>query len=414
MYNKLNFKFTGFLYSYTYFNNLTKPVIGYIMKIKKLENSQPSVEKTGKVDSDKKIKDRKFLSLPKFGSFVVGKIEFPDLQGLTPFSPSAELMPIYKNQKDMKYAKARRNNLNFISAKKIQPKKRNWKKSVFNLAAAVVLGVVTGSLVGGWYKDYTESLMKIDYPESAEPYLDNTDSIVSKIQANGGSPLNYTLSENFAMASYKAAQADSFYFVGRGKVATIATQSVFSIRAFDGETYELTSQSVGMMTVAVCAVHKKGSGNVNLIKGKNVKAETADWTGENQKFTTEQFIDKNGSLPEMVSPYVVSSQTVLNNTDTIEETTLNDKKAYLFTLKIDPVLGAIRYHKQVMLTSGLTSKPKFDDISIKVYLDENWNFLRTEILEHYTVKYGIPAPCEGTLNTDYTFNEPVTLPYKPN
>ncbi len=380
------------------------------MKNKKIEEA-PLAEKSNEhLEIDKKHREHKF-TLPKFGSFVVGKIEFPSLEGLTPISPSQTQQPLYKNQKDRRYSQAKKKNLNFISAKKVQPKRRSWKKAVFNLAAVLVLGVVTGSLLGGWYKDYTESLMKIDYPASAEPYLDDTNKIVAKIKANGGTPLDYSLSENFAMATYNAENATSFCFIGRGKVATIATQSVFSIRAFDGETYELTSQSVGMMTVAICAVHKKDSGNVNLIKGKNVGAETADWTGENQKFTTDQFIDKNGSLPDIISPYVVSSQTVLNDSERPEKTTLNDKEVYAYTLKLDPVLGAIRYHKQVMLTSGLTSKPKFDDISIKVYLDEDWNFVRTEITEHYTIKYGIPAPCEGTLNIDYEFNKPVTLPY---
>ncbi len=362
--------------------------------------------------------------------FLLGKIE--DLRVLKPILVEKEQKPLFKGKP---YQKLKRDqdlkSTLFSPSKKLQSRKKtSWKRRVFNLACILILGVVTGSILGGWYKNYADSQTQVNYPESEEPYLDNTNLILANalgrdnpteselrnfalsLKAQHKSPLNFSASQNFILATYKASLASSYLAVGRGKVATIATQSVYSVHAYDGKKYELTSQSKGLMTVAICAVHEKGSNNVNLIHGTNIQDESADWNGENKKYTTNEFVGLNGSLPDRLSPYVVSSKTVLNEGDIqIEFTTYNDKPVYAYTMKLDPVLGAINYHKQVMLTSGLASSPKFSEITMTIYLDDEWNFVHTDINEIYVVKYGIPATCNGTLSTDYSFNCPVTMPY---
>ena len=50
-------------------------------------------------------------------------------------------------------------------------------------------------------------------------------------------------------------------------------------------------------------------------------------------------------------------------------------------------------------------------MELDVVMDEDWNFRKVNIVENYRVVYsGLKPKCKGTLNIDFTVNEPVTLP----
>lgn len=369
---------------------------------------------------------------PAPGSFAVGQIEDDFSATLTPVTVAKEQKSLFKHKPYRKLKRAASPpKVSYISAKKLQAKKASWKKRMFKIAVVLVLGVVSGSILGGWYKNYTDSMFSSDvYPADVTPYLDDTNAMMTHIlgsdndadkqnfdnilKARGKSPLDYSASENYALATYKASLANSFYLESKGGVTTMGiTQSVYSIRAYDGNTYQLSSQSKGMLTLAICAVYNKNGNNVKLIQGNNITDTTADWTGAVTNYTADEFKQENGSLPNVLSPYIVSSKTIKNENDIkIEQTLLNESNVYSFEMELDAIPAAAYYYKQVKLTSGLADYPIFNKIKIKVFIDENWNFVQTQIEESYTVKYGIAAACLGTLTIDYTFNEQVDLPYK--
>ncbi len=348
-----------------------------------------------------------------------------------------DFKPILKFHKKKRLKKA--NNVGaetFSSAKKLQRKKHFWQRRVFSFAMVVVLGVSSGVWLGGWYKDYISG-QSVDYSNyNLEDYEINRinvlnsvtgqkfsseneiGDIVAILKSNGKlNPCKLSASQNFAIADFLASKATSYQAVGVGVVDTIANQDITSSKKFDGSTYTFESMSAGMLTVATCAVMQKGGSNVQLYKGdglqqdETTKIHTAVWKKDKSLPLTE-YEQLNGMQPDRLLPYVVSSKTIIDEANVqVVETTFNDKKAYEFTMQLDPVTSVLRYYRQVMQTSGLESAPKFYDVQVKVILDENWNFVRTEVLEHYTVvAFGIPAECTGTLNTDFVFNQNVTLP----
>ncbi len=321
------------------------------------------------------------------------------------------------------------------AAKNLQRKKFYWKKFAIKVAAIVMIGVASGIMLGNWYKNYLTGLSfdyssykledyEINKLEVLSSILGTTaqsgedfSSIVSTLKSQGKTPKDLSASQNFALADFNAMNASSYSAIGLGKVATIATQDITSSKKFDGKAYTFESLSKGILTVANCAVMEKDSSSVSLHKGKDLSVDSqtgicsAKWDKTGTSYTLKNYVDLNGLEPYRLLPYVISPKTIIDEKDVVvSDAVLDEKSVFEFTINLDPVSGVLRYYKQVMQTSGLKDAPKFDDVSIKIYLDADWNFVRTEVVEHYTVLYGVPAPCTGTLNTDYIFNQPVTLP----
>lgn len=304
---------------------------------------------------------------------------------------------------------------------KPKKKKKSWKKRLFNVLAVLVLGVVSGTMLASWYKN-TLKASTLDYAQyHVEDYMDNTSNVValavqkdnptdselknfvSIAKSKNLTPQNFTASQNYIMAIYKASLATSYEAIGDGLVDTIAKQTVHSERRFDGNEYSVENISCGILKVANRASIEKGSNMVTAIIGENITNTSASWTGKKTTYKIDDFKDLTGDAPSSLLPYIVSSKTVLNDNAEIKKETLDDKTVYVYEMSLHKIYSVLKYQKQVKYQSGLSDSPVFDDIKIKIIIDDEWNLVRTEIVEHYTVVYGIPAKCTGTLTTNYNF-----------
>ena len=319
---------------------------------------------------------------------------------------------------------------NYTSAKEIQPKpkpKRKWKKTLFKFAVILVLGFVSGSAIAAVYR---RTLTPVSYPAEEEPFLDDTDKIIALATGkenpteedlknfstlaknNGKTPLDFSPSQNYALANYKSSLATTFSTHGEGKVETLlGPQTVFSEKLYDGNKYFDSSISLGTLTIAKCAIFDKREPNVvTTIEGTNIKKDSAVWNGTQKKYTAKGFKDMTGGLPSTLLSYIISSKTILNE-DQVEiiKTEYNGQEVYEFTINLHTINAVILYHKQVRYTSGLSSEPTFENIKLKIVIDSDWNFVRTEAEESYAVVYGIKTSCKGSLTVDYTFNQPVEI-----
>lgn len=318
----------------------------------------------------------------------------------------------------------------------VKKKRTSWKKRLFNMAVVLVLGITTGSILGSWY--YKTALKPFDYSKYQESdFVDDINAILSEVtgianmtdaqkqnwvslaQANGKTPLDLSASQNFQLAEFTMSLASSYTALGYGMVETIATQTIFSGKKFDGNTYTFESVSAGIMSVASCASMQKDSKNVTSyggsIKNLDVAAETCEveWNGKPTTSSKQDFKDLNGNTPDKLNPYIISSKTILAENEVVIETIANENgtTSYKFTMKLDPVSSVLNYIKQVKQTSGLASYPEFSDVTYTVIMDEDWNLQRTEVVENYSIVYGPLKPgCRGTLNTNYEINIPVNLP----
>lgn len=303
------------------------------------------------------------------------------------------------------------------------------KRAILNFVLVCIIGVGSGLFLGSWYT-YSLATTPINYSKDATEFVDDInvafkkatklnnpteDDIknwVSIAKQNGVTPLNLTASENIMLAEYNLKNSNSYFVLGTGEVnVTIATQSIYSTKYFDGTTYLSENISKGTLTVADCFVMDKGSNTVTSIKGSDVTSTSANWQGSDRSdMTVAECKEKSGVTPDTVNPYIISSKTIISG-GTIEEKVVDGKKVYSFSFNLDPINSVLNYIKQVKQTSGLTDYPEFDSITLTVVLDENWNFVEFNTLENYRVKFsGLKPKCTGKLNMKFTINEPVTLP----
>lgn len=303
------------------------------------------------------------------------------------------------------------------------------KRTILNFALVAIIGIGTGLFLGSWYS-YAFLSNTIDYSGYTEDaLLDNLDNTLKKAtklnnlsesdkqnwvsiaKQKGVSPKNLATYENVALAEYNLKNASSYKMYGTGKVETIANQTIYSVKYFDGNTYMFESISKGILTVADAFTMEKGGNTVTKIAGQNVSDTHADWTGTKTTISTTEFKANNGLLPSEVMAYLISSKTTKTSSEITETTGENNKKLYSFSLTLDPVSSVVNYVKQVKQTSGLSDYPTFDDITLNFTLDEDWNFVTFNLVENYRVPYGGLKPkCKGTLNYTFEINVPITLP----
>lgn len=290
------------------------------------------------------------------------------------------------------------------------------------LAVLTVLGIFTGSGLGVYYfNNFLRS--NVDY-SSLNPadYISNIDDTFAKLsitnaddKANwvqivkdrGTSPSDLSPVDNMLLAEYNAKNATTYEIVGNGACATIATQTVYSMRKFDGSTYTFESISKGMLNLAICDYMPKGAKSIDVYKGSDITVSGAVWNF-NQNLTLDEYKSSAGTMPNDIQPYIISDKTVSSSSDVVYD---DSKGLYSFTLHLDPIKSVLLYHKQVRRTGGLEGDPEFEYVTITVTIDEDWNLVSTDIEEKYTaIKFGLPNKCVGTLYSTYKFNDAVTLP----
>ena len=306
-------------------------------------------------------------------------------------------------------------------------KKISWKRRLFNLATTCVLGIITGSVLGSWY--YNTTLKpQVDYPtdEVIATLQEDIDDVLASVlgkslsdnekenwveiaKSQGLTPASLTASQNVQLALFNITLADSYSAIGHGKCATIATQTVYGEITFDGQTYSSIQISLGTFAkIAVRSQMDKNNQNViKQVRGSNIQETSADWTGTPQSYSQAEFIAMAGGLPSTVHPYIVTSKTILDEKSVVINQVEGEQgeKLYSFTVNLDPINSVALYVRQMKMVSQLGSYPEFSDVQNTFILDENWNIVQIDVLEHYTqIAMGIKASCEGTLSTIFEIN----------
>ncbi len=298
--------------------------------------------------------------------------------------------------------------------------KKSFKQRMKTLGTLIVLGVFTGSGLGVWYfNDVLRS--NVNYNEyDISQYVVTADQILSEVYGINSNQNNWlsiakssdkynpsflTPAQNFILAEYNASLAEKFHAEGNGEVATIATQSVYSEKNYDGNRYSFESISKGLMSIAICSAMDKGGNTVELYRGSNIQPDDAEWSLDetNDIYTAKEYEALAGSTPDAIQPYIISDKTILSSTEVLFDETTG---YYSFTFDLDPITSVLKYVRQVKQTSGLSGYPEFSSVEQTITIDENWNIISIDVKESYSVvAFGIPAKCTGTLTTYYYFND---------
>lgn len=335
---------------------------------------------------------------------------------------------VYKKRKVVD-AKARK-----LSKQSVK-KKRSFKRRVLNKCIFALCAIVTGVGLGSWYYtnvlssslDWNTYLQQLSEYESrqnetldsafkkilndnySETDMSNFEIIASE---KGITPQDLSLAENYQLANYNFENADQYLIQGNGQIKTIATQSIYSEKKYDGNTYQSISISNGLMKIAEIAQMNKNQTSVTTIKGQITSNQTADWNGERNTYLPTNYKNLTGGLPNTSQNFIIADQTVSNSLDGEVEIIENEdgSKYYQFTMVLDPIYSVLNYINQIKYTSNLSSYPEFSSITQVVTIDENWNFVSICSTEVYSiVAFGMKNSCTGTLDNYFYFDQDVLV-----
>ncbi len=314
-------------------------------------------------------------------------------------------------------------------------KKRSFKRRVLNKCIFALCAIVTGVGLGSWYYtnvlssslDWNTYLQQLsEYESRQDKTLDSafkkilndnyseTDMSNFEIIASekGITPQDLSLAENYQLANYNFENADQYLIQGNGQIKTIATQSIYSEKKYDGNTYQSISISNGLMKIAEIAQMNKNQTSVTTIKGQITSNQTADWNGERNTYLPTNYKNLTGGLPNTSQNFIIADQTVSNSLDGEVEIIENEdgSKYYQFTMVLDPIYSVLNYINQIKYTSNLSSYPEFSSITQVVTIDENWNFVSICSTEVYSiVAFGMKNSCTGTLDNYFYFDQDVLI-----
>lgn len=335
---------------------------------------------------------------------------------------------VYKKRKVVD-AKARK-----LSKQSVK-KKRSFKRRVLNKCIFALCAIVTGVGLGSWYYtnvlssslDWNTYLQQLsEYESRQDKTLDSafkkilndnyseTDMSNFEIIASekGITPQDLSLAENYQLANYNFENADQYLIQGNGQIKTIATQSIYSEKKYDGNTYQSISISNGLMKIAEIAQMNKNQTSVTTIKGQITSNQSADWNGERNTYLPTNYKNLTGGLPNTSQNFIIADQTVSNSLDGEVEIIENEdgSKYYQFTMVLDPIYSVLNYINQIKYTSNLSSYPEFSSITQVVTIDENWNFVSICSTEVYSiVAFGMKNSCTGTLDNYFYFDQDVLI-----
>ena len=323
--------------------------------------------------------------------------------------------------------------------------KKSFKQRMKTLGILTVLGIFTGCGLGVWYFN-TAVVPPIDYSQyNASDYIVSAESVLgelfgissdyenwrssSEFLSSGiQSPSDLTPAQNFLLAEYNTLNSDYFHIVGTGEVNVKAfgipiSQTVYSEKNFDGNTYTFESISEGTMPLGTCSVMEKPSSansnpSVMLFSSEQpytseggTIADNAVW-GDYQTYSQEEYINLAGGTPNSIQTYIISDKTIISSNDSSAITYDAETGYYSFTIELNPITSVLNYVKQVQQTSGLDSAPTFSSISQTITIDSEWNLVSISIEESYSLMYGpAAASCEGTLNSIYYLNQPELIDF---
>ena len=304
--------------------------------------------------------------------------------------------------------------------------KGTFKKNMKALGIILVLGIFTGSGLGVWYFNFALK-SKVDYSiYTVADYMPNLDerfstlfgitaetdklNWVEKARELGiENPSQLSAIDNYLLAMYNAQNESELVIESEGLVKSMGTsQTVYSLKTFDGSLYTFESISTGFLTIAFhdeMTVDENGNvvGNVDIYNGKSgtITPTSAEWELD-QSLSPSDYTKLTGGLLNVLNPYIISEATVLNND---VEVVIDENGNYSMTFELHPIYSVLNYYRQVRRTGDLEADPYFHNVTQTIVMDKDWNLISTYVEEDYNaVKMGFGVGCSGNLKQNFFFD----------
>ena len=222
---------------------------------------------------------------------------------------------------------------------------------------------------------------------------------------DGTTVADYDSYDNLAIVAGVMANAD-FNGVTEGEVkAKVAfinyTQDVYNVRTIIGdEGFQQAISTSSLKSVAIqkyflFAEDKALTRNPDKINGKDTT-----WLDETpQVYSTNQYLNIYGWLPNQISSYILCKESILEISDVI----LNEDETYSINLSLDPNIAPANYQYEVKTYGGSSDFPSFSSINLTIKFDANWQLLEISSDEVYDIIMPVIGSITCTANMTETF-----------
>lgn len=287
--------------------------------------------------------------------------------------------------------------------------KKHSKKTWIVLGICGVCFLAIGGTAGYFLgQSFFASQDAIDYSQySADELEDNHEDLMRRY--NEASPSTYLTkfkSYEFAnIALDKVGLHENVMSQTYGLVNAMGVKQTVRATSIKNENkYFLENISASSMVQAAKRFYQEGD-QVITYNGGSVSTDKATWSEQAQStLSKKEHEDKWGKNLSRPSIYIISKATTLS-TSKVEK----DGDGYKVSIDIDPKLGVLRYVKQMIEISGVSS-PKFHSIHMEMTLDSDLSLIQTKINEKYSVVMVVKAESDAEMTEYFTYDQGKTIP----
>ena len=223
--------------------------------------------------------------------------------------------------------------------------------------------------------------------------INEQQSTVKQKPSDGSTPADHSPADNFAYALYDLLEAGSFVSESSGQTVSLGVeQNVKAVRYVNGD--EVLKRSLSHSTFKSVGVEMFVSGkNYVLRDATSLKSvDEVTWGADPYRVTEETFISKFGGVPNGITAYVLTENTILSSEFLGEE---NGIYAYRYIL--DNALATTKIRLEMRTMAGTKTLPNFEEVALTVYMDGNWRIQKTETACVYKVDMLGGVTCKESL-----------------
>ncbi|MBR1974216.1 MAG: hypothetical protein IKA20_00005, partial [Clostridia bacterium] len=241
--------------------------------------------------------------------------------------------------------------------------------------------------------------------------INKTHSTALAAPKDGSTPFNYDPNKNAYYAFGVMNETDSF--VGRGEGVTATKVGFANVNQYikshrvvnEGEVYK---ESVSFSKF-------KGVGVRTFVKGDNYVIHKAakvssvnnvTWKDEASKVTQEAFLQAYGVVPNSITAYILTDETILS-----AEYLGEDNGIYSYKYKLEPSKSTVKIALEMRSMAGVKSLPLFTDVNLIIRMDKNWRVTETVTDCTYDVDMLGGVTCTEKLTEVFTdYEKEVEIP----
>lgn len=286
------------------------------------------------------------------------------------------------------------------------------KKKIFVFTSIGFLSVATLGIGGYFIYDLVRGNPDIYGDLVAEDYMDDNTQLFADYETLRASSATldtyqetYAPHQLFNIALHESQKSEFMKLETRGNVnAAGLKQTVLAYQLRNGDEYFYESISKGLFSVGKRFYQGE---DVTWYSGKfSLFNSNYYWKADSEQIISiEEFKEVWGFDCSIISPYIVSSHTSLEASDT----SISDGKLQL-SLHLDPLYSVIEYSKQMLHMGDLETWPVFESVKLDVSINSDFLIESMNITEYYEVKKIGWHNAKGTLDISCVYGEPGSIP----